>query len=48
MGPDLWCVVMLNAGVKLAVAGSEVLAGLQDLEQSGVRLLVCGTCLNLF
>ena len=46
MGPDLWCVVMLNAGVKLAVAGSEVLAGLQDLEQSGVRLLVCGTCLT--
>jgi selenium metabolism protein YedF len=48
MGPDLWCVVMLNAGVKLAVAGSEVLAGLQDLEQCGVRLLVCGTCLNHF
>ena len=48
MGPDLWCVVMLNAGVKLAVAGSEVLAGLQELEQSGVRLLVCGTCLTHF
>jgi selenium metabolism protein YedF len=48
MGPDLWCVVMLNAGVKLSVAGSEVLAGLQDLEKSGVRLLVCGTCLNHF
>ena len=48
MGPDLWCVVMLNAGVKLAVAGSEVLAGLQDMEQSGVRLLVCGTCLTHF
>ena len=48
IGPDLWCVVLLNAGVKLAVAGSEVLAGLHDLEQSGVRLLVCGTCLNYF
>jgi len=48
MGPDLWCVVMLNAGVKLAVAGSEVLAALRDLEQSGVRLLVCGTCLTYF
>jgi selenium metabolism protein YedF len=48
MGPDLWCVVLLNAGVKLAVAGSEVLAGLRNLEQSGVRLLVCGTCLNHF
>jgi selenium metabolism protein YedF len=48
MGPDLWCVVMLNAGVKLAVAGSEVLTGLKDLEHSGVRLLVCGTCLTYF
>jgi len=48
MGPELWCVVLLNNGVKLAVAGSEVLSGLKDLEQSGVRLLVCGTCLNHF
>ncbi len=48
MGPELWCVVMVNNGVKLAVAGSEVLPGLRDLEQAGVRLLVCGTCLNHF
>ena len=48
MGPELWCVVLLNAGVRLAVAGSAVLPGLRDLEQAGVRLLVCGTCLNHF
>ena len=48
MGPELWCVVLVNAGVKLAVTGSEVLAGLKVLEQAGVRLLVCGTCLNHF
>jgi selenium metabolism protein YedF len=48
MGQDLWCVVLLNNGVKLAVAGSEVIPGLRDLENSGVRLLVCGTCLNHF
>jgi len=48
MGPELWCVVLLNAGVKLAVAGSAVLPGLLALEQSGVRLLVCGTCLTHF
>jgi selenium metabolism protein YedF len=48
MGAELWCLVLVNAGVKLAAAGSEVLTGLQDLEQSGVRLLVCGTCLNHF
>jgi selenium metabolism protein YedF len=48
MGPELWCVVLLNSGVKLAVAGSEVLSGLRDLDEAGVRLLVCGTCLNHF
>jgi selenium metabolism protein YedF len=48
MGPELWCVVLLNNGVKLAVAGSEVLPGLMTLEQAGIRLLVCGTCLNHF
>jgi selenium metabolism protein YedF len=48
MRPELWCVVLLNNGVKLAVAGSEVVPGLKELEQSGVKLLVCGTCLNHF
>jgi len=48
MGRELWCLVLLNAGVKLAVAGSEVLDSLQELEQNGVMLLVCGTCLTHF
>jgi selenium metabolism protein YedF len=48
MGQELWCLVLLNAGVKLAVTGSEVLASLQELEQGGVMILVCGTCLNHF
>jgi selenium metabolism protein YedF len=48
MGSDLWCLVLLNAGVKLAVGGAEVLAGLQELERDGVMVLVCGTCLNHF
>uniref|UniRef100_A0A7C3ZCZ4 Sulfurtransferase-like selenium metabolism protein YedF n=1 Tax=Desulfobacca acetoxidans TaxID=60893 RepID=A0A7C3ZCZ4_9BACT len=48
MGRDLWCLVLLNAGVKLAVTGSPVLAGLKELEQQGVMVLVCGTCLNHF
>jgi selenium metabolism protein YedF len=48
MGPELWCVVLVNAGVKLAVSGSQVLPGLIGLEQSGVRVLVCGTCLTHF
>jgi len=48
MGRELWCLVLLNSGVKLTVAGSEVLASLQELAQEGVMILVCGTCLNYF
>jgi selenium metabolism protein YedF len=48
MGRDLWCLVLLNAGVKLAVAGSDVLGSIQALAQEGVMVLVCGTCLNHF
>jgi intracellular sulfur oxidation DsrE/DsrF family protein len=40
--------VLLNAGVKLTVSGSQVLASLQELEKNGVMILVCGTCLNHF
>ncbi len=48
MGPSLWTLVFLNAGVKLACSGSEVLPALQELAAAGVQVLVCGTCLNHF
>ncbi|MGQ9688412.1 MAG: sulfurtransferase-like selenium metabolism protein YedF [Desulfobaccales bacterium] len=48
MGRELWGLVLLNAGVKLAVAGSPVLAEIRDLADRGVMVLVCGTCLNHF
>ena len=48
MGPDLWRVVLLNNGVKLAVEGSDNLPALERLENEGVLILVCGTCLNYF
>jgi selenium metabolism protein YedF len=48
MGPDLWCLVLVNGGVKLATDGSAVLGTLQELERNGVQVLVCGTCLNHF
>ncbi len=48
MGRDLWTLVLLNAGVKLACTGSEVLTVLSELEAAGVQVLVCGTCLNHF
>jgi len=44
----LWRVILLNSGVKLAVHGSGLLEALQELESSGVSILVCGTCLSHF
>jgi len=48
MGSDLWRLVLLNGGVKLAIEGSEVLEQLQGLEREGITILVCGTCLTHF
>jgi len=48
MGDDLWRLVLLNSGVKLAVEGSEVLPQLQALEDAGLGILVCGPCLKTF
>jgi selenium metabolism protein YedF len=42
--PDV--LVFYNSGVKLAVEGSPVLEDLRDLEEGGIRLLICGTCLG--
>lgn len=41
-------VVFLNAGIFLALNDSPVLEALKKLEQAGVKLLSCGTCLNYF
>lgn len=48
MGPDLWRLVFVNSGVKLCVSGSASLETLHELEDSGVSILVCGTCLTFF
>jgi len=48
MGPALWRLILLNDGVKLATLGAESLAVLKDLEENGVSILVCGTCLTWF
>jgi selenium metabolism protein YedF len=48
MGDDLWRLVFVNSGVKLAIDGAETLEDLKDLEDSGLTLLVCGTCLDHF
>ena len=48
LGPDLWRLIFLNGGVKLAVEGSESLPVLRELDRNGISILVCGTCLNHF
>lgn len=48
MGPDLWRLVFVNNGVKLTVEGAEVLPVLKQLQDSGLQILVCGTCLTHF
>ncbi len=46
MGDDLWRIVLLNGGVRLAVEGAEVLSKLQELDREGLSILVCGRCLE--
>ena len=48
MGPELWRLVFVNNGVKLTIDGSEVLEDLKEYEKNGLKILVCGTCLNHF
>jgi selenium metabolism protein YedF len=48
MGPDLWRLVFVNNGVKLAIEGSEVLEDLRQYEKGGLKIMVCGTCLDHF
>ncbi len=48
MGPELWRIVMVNSGVKLAVQEADALPVFQELAAAGVSILVCGTCLNHF
>lgn len=41
-------IVFYNSAIHLACEGSPVLPALADLEARGVKLLVCGTCLNYY
>jgi selenium metabolism protein YedF len=40
--------IFFNTGVRLTSEGSEVLDDLEALEQKGVAILICGTCLDYF
>lgn len=41
-------IILMNAGVLLAIEGSEVLGHLQGLVDQGVEILSCGTCLDYY
>jgi selenium metabolism protein YedF len=41
-------IVLINGGVRLATADSPHHEQLKALEQTGVEILVCGTCLNFY
>ena len=42
---NLWRVVLLNGGVRLSATPGPALDALKKLAESGVSILVCGTCL---
>lgn len=42
----LWKLVFLNGGVKLTVKGSDCVDDLKKFEDAGLKILVCGTCLD--
>lgn len=41
-------ILFFNTGARLACTGSPVLDDLRVLEDKGIELLICGTCLNYF
>lgn len=48
LGPGLWRIILVNGAVKLATEGHPCLEKLSALADSGVGILVCGTCLGFF
>lgn len=48
MEDELWRLIFVNNGVKLATDLSEVLDDLIAYESAGLKILVCGTCLDHF
>lgn len=45
LGHNLWRIILLNGGVKLAANPGPCLENLKSLAASGTSILVCGTCL---
>lgn len=41
-------IIFLNSGVKLTTEGSAVLDNIEKLQQAGVEIISCGTCLDFY
>lgn len=41
-------IIMYNGGVKLAKSGTDTARGLKKLEEMGVELIICGTCVDFY
>lgn len=48
MEGEIKTILLLNSGVMLTTAGSELLEHLKILANSGVEILSCGTCLDFY
>ncbi len=42
------CIIFANSGVKLTTEGSDLVADIKDIENSGAQILSCGTCLDYY
>jgi len=45
---NLWRIILVNGGVKMATSNHPSLTYLQQMEENGISILVCGTCLDFF
>jgi selenium metabolism protein YedF len=48
LDPLPWKLIFLNGGAKLTAEGSEYLSVLKEIEDMGVEIVTCGTCLDFF
>jgi selenium metabolism protein YedF len=46
--PLPWRIAFVNGGVKLASTGSELLPYIEELQNLGVEILLCGTCVDFY
>ncbi|MEA4924665.1 MAG: sulfurtransferase-like selenium metabolism protein YedF [Syntrophomonadaceae bacterium] len=48
MSSAIHTIIFMNGGIHLTTAGSPVLEHLEYLQENGVQILSCGTCLDFF